>query len=128
MVSHLGWSTQFFQMPLWFSHTEWTFVLQSWKHIILYLFSSLAVMIIEKSSGSSWTTLTLGPLSISCRSILTALQIFQQGELPCSKVCSSLQRLFPVILTICARVQSLHFTAKTHPFTHPLNGQDTLSK
>jgi len=32
--SSLGWSTQFFQMPLWFSHTEWTFVLQSLTNLV----------------------------------------------------------------------------------------------
>ena len=35
IILNLGWSTQFFQMPLWFSQTEWTFVLQSWKLITL---------------------------------------------------------------------------------------------
>ena len=34
---NLGWSTQFFQMPLWFSQTECTLVSQSWKLIMMFL-------------------------------------------------------------------------------------------
>ena len=54
---NLGWSTQFFQMPLWFSQTECTFVSQSWKLFMMFLCGCQVVKALSSNLYQwSWVT------------------------------------------------------------------------